>query len=97
MQTIHHALELSRSIGLILDYIFVDSYRYEQLFRLFAENDLLIPLVSKIVSQHEKFDALVRCYSKNKTQARSHVPLIYCKVLFKMLTNQCDAAKTIFL
>ena len=29
MQTLHHALEFIRCIGLTLDYLFIDSHRYE--------------------------------------------------------------------
>lgn len=39
LQTLHHALEFIKSIGLLLDYLFVDSYRYEQLFNLFLANE----------------------------------------------------------
>ena len=38
MLTLHHSLEFVRSVGLVFDYLFVDSYRYESILRLFVEN-----------------------------------------------------------
>lgn len=37
MQTLHHSLEFIRCIGLTYDYLFIDSYRYESIFKLFIE------------------------------------------------------------
>ena len=53
MQTLHHGLEFIRCIELTLDYLFIDSYRYEQIFKLFVEmNPQLIDLIVKIVAAH---------------------------------------------
>ena len=53
MQSLHHALEFIRCVGLTLDYLFIDSYRYEQIFKLFVEmNPHLIDLIVKIVASH---------------------------------------------
>ena len=61
-------------------------------------NPHLIDLIVQIVSSHQKFDSIARCYSKNKSSdVKCHAPLIACKVLFKILTNQCDVGKGIFL
>ena len=61
-------------------------------------NPHLIDLIVKIVASHEKLDKLARCYSKNKSGATlCHAPLVACKVLFKILTNHCDAGKSAFL
>ena len=38
MQTLHHSLELVKGVGLVLDYLFVDNYRYVQVFKLFVGN-----------------------------------------------------------
>lgn len=99
MQMLHHSLEFIRCIGLTLDYLFIDSYRYEQIFRLFIEvNPQLTNLIVKIVASHQKFNALARCYSKNKeVETRCHAPLVACKLLFKILTNQCEVGKSMFL
>jgi len=97
LQTLHHSLEFIKASGLIFDYLFVDSYRYEQIFRLFMANAQLVATVVKMVTEHAKFDSVLKCFSKNKEQARSAIPLVFAKVFFKMLTNQCDAAKIVFL
>ena len=53
MQSLHHGLEFIRCIELTLDYLFIDSYRYEQIFKLFVEmNPHLIDLIVKIVASH---------------------------------------------
>ena len=61
-------------------------------------NPHLIDQIVKIVASHQKFDALARCYSKNKSASTlCHAPLVACKLLFKILTNQCELGKSIFL
>ena len=45
----HHAQEFTKFIRLIFNYLFVDSYRYEQIFKLFVENVKLIPTVVMII------------------------------------------------
>mmetsp|Transcript_21527 Transcript_21527/g.26473 ORF Transcript_21527/g.26473 Transcript_21527/m.26473 type:complete len:202 (-) Transcript_21527:3290-3895(-) len=97
LQTLHQSLEFIKSIGLLLDYLFVDSYRYEQIFRLFVSNEQLLPTVVQIVGEHVKFDEVARCFSKNKSYARSQSTQVFAMLLFKMLTNQCDAARMLFL
>lgn len=97
MQALHHSLEFIKCVGLVFDYLFVDSYRYEQLFQLFAESPSMLETVVQMVAAHEKFNLIARCYSKNKDAATSHVPLVFCKVLFKMLTHQSGVAKSLFL
>ena len=97
IQTVHHASEFIKFIGVILNYLFVDSHRYDTIFKMFLENTQLMPNVILVVNQHEKLDALSRSYAKDKTGAISHVPLFYCKALFKILTNQCEVGKSIFL
>lgn len=52
MQTLHHALELAKGIGLVFDYLFVDSYRYEQVFKLFVGKKQLVKLVTMLVTEH---------------------------------------------
>ena len=39
MQTLHHSLELLKSIGSILDFIFLDSYDHEAIFAMFITNE----------------------------------------------------------
>ena len=97
MQALHHALEFIKCVGLVFDYLFVDSYRYEQLFQQFVESPSMLETVVQMVAAHQKFNLIARCYSKNKAAATSHVPLVFCKVLFKMLTHQSGAAKNLFL
>jgi len=97
MQTLHHSLEFVKAIGLIFEYLFLDSYRYEQIFKLFVANKQLMKSAIVIVTQHLKFNSLARCYSKNKQEAMSHVPLVFVKILYKLLTNQFDDARTVFL
>ena len=97
LQTVHHSLEFIKSVGLIFDYLFVDSYRYEQILKLFVENGNLIPLTIRIISSHEQLTKLAQCYSKSKAGVKSHLPVVFSKVLFKLLTNQCTAAKSQFL
>lgn len=58
LQTVHHSLEFIKSVGLIFDYLFVDSYRYEQILKLFVENGNLIPLTIRIISSHEQLTKL---------------------------------------
>ena len=97
MQTLHHSLEFLKGIGLTLEYLFMDSYRCEQIFKLFVTNKQLMRSIVVIVTEHSKFNSLARCYSKNKQEAMSHVPLVFVKILFKLLTNQFDDARTVFL
>ena len=87
MQTLHHSLEFVKGIGLTLEYLFTDSYRCEQIFKLFVTNKQLMRSIVVIVTEHLKFNSLARCYSKNKQEAMSHVPLVFVKILFKLLTN----------
>ena len=56
MQSLHHAHESIRYIGLTLDYLFIDGYRYEQILRLFAANTGLIPAICLLLGSHEKLD-----------------------------------------
>lgn len=93
LQTLHHTLEFIKCIGLLLDYLFVDSYRYESIFSLFVTNEQLIPTVIQIIGESDKFDDLARCYSKNKVQARSMTTQVFAMLLYKMLTNQSEGAR----
>ena len=56
-----------------------------------------MPTVVSLIAENLKFDQLVRCYSKNKQQARCQIPQVYAMLLFKMLSNMNEAARQIFL
>ena len=56
MQTLHHSLELIKCISLVFDYLFVDSSRYESLFKLFTADTQLVTLVVHLIGKHQEFD-----------------------------------------
>ena len=94
MQTLHHSLELLKSIGSILDFIFLDSYDHEAIFAMFITNEQFVKSIIQLIDQNEKLQAIRLCYSSKsfKDSSSSHqsleVSFTYSRVFFKMLTNQ---------